>query len=92
MTAALLQQLRTTFLGDNERNHTWTGGMRAYRAFLEVLRGRFESRGTPSTDRTDAATYKSRRCGVRAGAGGNPRGVPCAAWEPGGAAKLLNYR
>jgi len=26
MTAALLQQLRTTFLGDNERNHTWTGG------------------------------------------------------------------
>ncbi len=64
MTAALLQQLRTTFLGDNERNHTWTGGMRAYRAFLEVLRGRFESRGTPSTDRTDAATYKSRRDAV----------------------------
>ncbi len=59
-------------------------------AFLEVLRGRFE-RGTP-TQTGDAATYKSRRCGVRAGAGGNPRGVPCAAWEPGGAAKLLNYR
>jgi hypothetical protein len=43
-------------------------------AFLEVLRGRFE-RGTP-TQTGDAATYKSRRCGVRAGAGGNPRGFP----------------
>ena len=72
MTAALLQQLRTTFLGDNERNHTWTGGMRAYRAFLEVLRGRFESRGTPT--QTQETLLRTRAVEMRSAGGGG--------WEP----------